>query len=182
MQFDQLKRREFITLLGGAAVASCLARPPAAGAQQADRTRRIGVFMSTRADDPESLARVAALLQGLQEVGWSVGRNVRIDYRWGGGGAEGGLKTAGELVALMPDVIVAYGTSSVAPLLRVTRTQPIVFVGVIDPVAQGFVSNLARPGGQITGFGLLELSMGGKLLELLCRDQSLTCFVFFIRL
>jgi putative ABC transport system substrate-binding protein len=157
-----MKRREFITLLGGAA-----AWPFAARAQQGERMRRIGVFMSTRGDDPEGLARVAALLQGLQEGGWSVGRNIRIEYRWGRGGAEANLKTAGELVALAPHLIVAYGTSTVAPLLRLTRSLPIVLVGVIDPVGAGFVASLACPGGNATGFSSFEYGMSGKWLELL---------------
>jgi putative ABC transport system substrate-binding protein len=155
-------RREFITLLGGAAVAW----PLAARAQQADRVRRVGVLMSLAADDPEGQARLTAFLQGLQELGWTDGRNVRIDYRWAGADADRSRRYAVELVALAPDVILANGSQSVAALQQTTRTVPIVFAIVIDPVGAGFVASLARPGGNATGFTLFEYSLSGKWLEL----------------
>jgi ABC-type uncharacterized transport system substrate-binding protein len=134
MQFDQLKRREFITLLGGAA-----AWPIAARAQQADRVRHIGVLMSTAANDPLGQARIAAFLHGLQQLGWTHGRNVRIDTRWGGGNADDIRKYAAELVGIAPDVILAsLGGSVAGPLLQVTRTV-LVFTSTPDPVGAGFV-------------------------------------------
>ncbi|OLB78948.1 MAG: hypothetical protein AUI16_02490 [Alphaproteobacteria bacterium 13_2_20CM_2_64_7] len=158
-----MKRREFITLLGSAA-----AWPFAARAQQPDRMRRIGVLTSgAAADDPDGRARSAAFLQGLQQFGWTDGRNIRIDYRWGAGDADNMRKYAAELVALAPDVILASGTATVAPLLQETRTVPIVFVQVTDPVGAGFVDSLARPGGNATGFTLFEYAISGKWLELL---------------
>src|SRR5229473_1974619 len=164
MQFDQMKRREFITLLGGAAAAW----PLVARAQQPDRMRRIGVLMNLAADDPEAPARVAAFLQGLQELGWTVGRNVRIEYRWGAGDAELFRRYASELVALAPDVILAGGGAVVPSLLQATRTVPIVFTGTPDPVGAGFVESLARPGGNVTGFTpFLEFGISAKWLELL---------------
>jgi ABC-type uncharacterized transport system substrate-binding protein len=158
-----VNRRSFITLIGGAAVAW----PPAARAQQPERMRRIGVLMSTVADDTEGRARIAALLGGLRELGWIDGRNVRIDTRWPKGSAEEVLKYAAELVALAPDVILASGGSVVGPLQKVSRTVPIVFVVVADPVGAGYVASLARPGGNTTGFSLIEFGVSGKLLELL---------------
>ena len=159
----RMKRREFITLLGSAA-----AWPFAARAQQPDRMRRIGVLTSgAAADDPDGRARSAAFLQGLQQFGWTDGRNIRIDYRWGAGDADNMRKYAAELVALAPDVILASGTATVAPLLQETRTVPIVFVQVTDPVGAGFVDSLARPGGNATGFTLFEYAISGKWLELL---------------
>jgi putative ABC transport system substrate-binding protein len=157
-----IRRREFTVALGGAAT-----WPLAARAQQGDRVRRIGVLIPAAADDPESLARVGAFLQGLQELGWTDGRNVRIEYRWGSGNAERIRKFAAELVALAPDVILANGTSAMGPLQQETRNVPIVFVNVADPVSSGFVASLARPGGNATGFSAVEYSFGGKLLELL---------------
>jgi putative tryptophan/tyrosine transport system substrate-binding protein len=148
MQFDQLKRREFITLLGGAVAAW----PLAARAQQRERMRRIGVLMTLGADDAEGQARLAAFLQGLQEAGWAVGRNVRIDLRWGGNDTERSRTPAAELVALTPDVILASGIPAVVPLLQATRTVPIVFAQAVDPVGAGVVASLARPGGNATGF------------------------------
>ncbi len=158
-----MRRREFITLLGGAAAAW----PLAARAQQAERMRRIGVLTAGAADDPDVQARIAAFLQALQQLGWTDGRNVRIDYRWGAGNADNIRKYAAELVALAPDVILATGTATMAPLLQATRTVPIVFVSVADPVGAGFVDSLARPGGNATGFMQFEYSLSGKWLELL---------------
>jgi len=157
-----MQRREFITLLGGAAVAW----PRAARAQQADRMRRVGVLVSRIADDPEEQARLAAFVQGLQELGWTEGRNVRIDYRWAAGDADRSRTYAAELVALAPDVIVAAGSQSVAALEQTTRTVPIVFASVVDPVGAGYVTRLARPGGNATGFTAFEYSLSGKWLEL----------------
>ena len=157
-----MRRREFILALGGAAVAW-----PLAARAQPERMRRIGVLMNLAADDPESSARLTAFLQGLQQLGWTDGRNVRIDTRWAAGDADRYRKSATELVALMPDVILATGTSAVAPLQQATRTVPIVFVQVIDPVGAGLVASLARPGGNATGFTLFEYGMSGKWLELL---------------
>jgi putative ABC transport system substrate-binding protein len=158
-----MKRRQFITLLGGVAAAW----PLAARAQQPERMRRIGVLMHLAADDPEGQARIGAFLQGLQEWGWAVGRNVRIEYRWAAGDAERIRKYAEELVALVPDVILAAGGAVVAPLLQATSTVPIVFAQTPDPVGAGFVANLARPGGNATGFTIYEYGLSGKWLELL---------------
>jgi putative ABC transport system substrate-binding protein len=158
-----MKRREFIALLGGATATW----PHAARAQQRERMRRIGVLSTLPADDPEATARTAAFLQTLQELGWTDGRNVRIDIRWGAGDPERIRKYVAELVALKPDVILATGASTVGPLQRATRTVPIVFVQVTDPVGAGLVESLARPGGNATGFALFEYSTSGKWLELL---------------
>jgi putative ABC transport system substrate-binding protein len=158
-----MQRREFITLLGGAVVAW----PRAARAQQADRMRRVGVLESRAADDREGQARLAVFLQGLQELGWTDGRNVRIDYRWAAADADRYRTYAAELVALSPDVILSSASASVAALLQTTRTVPIVFVNVIDPVGAGYVARLARPGGNATGFTPFEYSLSGKWLELL---------------
>jgi putative ABC transport system substrate-binding protein len=157
-----MKRRAFITLLGGAA-----AWPLAARAQQREQMRRIGVLMNLSSDDAEGQARNTAFLQGLQELGWTVGRNVQIDYRWGAGDADRIRKFAAELIALAPDVILSAGSPSVAALQQATRTVPIVFATVVDPVSSGFVDTLARPGGNITGFTLFEYSISGKWLQLL---------------
>jgi ABC-type uncharacterized transport system substrate-binding protein len=162
-----VKRRAFVTLLGGAAAVPSLLWPLAARAQQGERMRRIGVLSNLASDDQEGQTRNAAFLQGLQELGWTVGRNVRIDYRWGLGNAELYRKHAADLVALAPDVILTNGTSTVGPVLQTTRTVPIVFVNVTDPVAGGFVESLARPGGNATGFASAEYGMAGKWLELL---------------
>ena len=162
-----MKRREFITLVGGAAAVSSLHWPLAARGQQGERVRRLGVLINMAADDPEGHARITAFAQGLQEAGWTTGRNVRIDYRWGGGGADAMAKYAAELVALAPDVILAATSSSVAALQRIAGTIPIVFVQVIDPVSAGFVASLARPGGNATGFTIIEFGFSGKWLELL---------------
>jgi putative tryptophan/tyrosine transport system substrate-binding protein len=158
-----MKRREFITLLGGAAAAWPLA---ASRAQQPEQMRRIGVATGTAADDPDGQARLRGFLQGLKQSGWTEGRNVRIDARWGAGDADL-YRNAAELIALAPDVILASGDSTVGPLLRATRTVPIVFAQVADPVGGGFVDSLARPGGNATGFMNFEYSLGGKWLELL---------------
>jgi putative ABC transport system substrate-binding protein len=158
-----IRRRQFITLLGGAAVAW----PLAARAQQRERMRRIGVFAALPADDPEWQARLAAFLQGLQELGWVVGRNVRIEYRLGAGDGDQLRQRALDLVALAPDVILANGTSAVEPLQRATRTLPIIFVQVSDPVGAGYVASLARPGGNTTGFTQFEYGMSGKWLQML---------------
>jgi putative ABC transport system substrate-binding protein len=159
-----MRRRDFIALTGGAAVLA----PLAALAQQADRMRRIGVLMGTAADDPESQARTAAFAQGLAQLGWADGRNVRIDTRWATTNSDDIRRHAAELAALAPDVILsATGTATIAPLLQATRTVPIVFVLVIDPVGAGFVASLAQPGGNATGFTLFEYGMSGKWLELL---------------
>jgi putative ABC transport system substrate-binding protein len=158
-----IRRREFITLLGGAAAAW----PIAARGQQGERVRRVGVLMPLAADDPEGQVRLQALAQGLQEFGWTIGRNVRLETRWSGGNADDTRKYAAELAALAPDIILANGTPAVAPLLQVTRTVPIVFVVVADPVGAGFVDSLARPGGNATGFFVFEFGISGKWLELL---------------
>jgi putative ABC transport system substrate-binding protein len=158
-----MQRREFITLLGGAAVAW----PRVARAEQADRMRRVGVLEARTADDREAQARLAAFLQGLQELGWTDGRNVRIDYRWAAADADRSRTYAAELVAVAPDVILAAGSLSVAALQQTSRTVPIVFVNIIDPVGAGFVARLARPGGNTTGFTSFEYSLSGKWLELL---------------
>jgi putative tryptophan/tyrosine transport system substrate-binding protein len=157
-----ITRREFITLLGGAA-----AWPLAVHAQQPRRVRRIGVLMYTAADDSQGQAWVAAFAQGLQQLGWEVGGNVRIDYRWGAGDTERFRRYAGELVALAPDVIVATAGSIVGALQQASRTVPIVFVTTIDPVGSGFVASLARPGGNANGFTAFEFSLSAKLLEML---------------
>src|SRR6266542_3297348 len=161
MRFNLLKRREFITLLGGAA-----AWPLSARAQQGERMRRVGVLLPAAADDAEFQAWVGAFLQGLGQLGWTIGRNVRIDIRWATANADGIRRHAAELAALAPDVILAHGASTVGPLLQATRTVPIVFPAAVDPVAAGFVDSLARPGGNVTGFMTVEYSMGGKRLEL----------------
>ena len=155
-------RRKFIALIGGAA-----AWPLAARAQQGEPMRRIGALMSTAADDPEGQARIAAFQQGVQQFGWTIGRNVRIDSRWPVGDSERTRRYAAELVALAPDVILAVSSATTEPLLHATRTVPIVFVQVAEPVGAGFVETLARPGGNATGFMLYEYGISGKWLELL---------------
>ena len=163
MQFDSLNRRAFV----GAALIAPLVWPRAAPAQQGERARRIGVHMGSAAEDPEGQARVAAFTQGLQETGWSVGRNLRIETRWGTGKRDDIRRYAAELVALAPEVILAVGSAVVAPLLEETHTVPVVFVIVPDPVGAGFVASLARPGANATGFLSFEYSLGAKWLELL---------------
>ena len=160
-----MRRRDFITLIGGAATAW----PLTARAQQGERMRRIGVLTNLVADDPEAQARVGAFLQGLQELGWAVGRNMRIEYRWGAGDADRTRGYAAELVALAPDVILTSGASALAPLLQATRSVPVVFAQVPDPVGAGFVNSLARPGGNTTGFITYEYGLSGKWLELLTQ-------------
>jgi len=159
-----MRRRDFITLLGGAAAVW----PLAVRAQQAgERMRRIGVLTTLAADDEEAMARLAAFLQALQQLGWTGNRNVHIDYRWGAGEPERIRRHAAELAALAPEVILANGTAGVGPLLQATRTVPIVFVQVSDPVGAGYIASLARPGGNATGFTLFEYGTSGKWLELL---------------
>jgi ABC-type uncharacterized transport system substrate-binding protein len=158
-----MRRRQVIGLLGGAAVVW----PLAAYAQQSDRVRRIGVLQAVGANDPEGPIRMAGFLQGLQQLGWADGRNVRIDVRWASGDADLYRKYAAELIALSPDVILATASPTVAALQAATRTVPIVFAHAVDPVGAGFVDSLARPGGNATGFTLFEYSMSAKWLELL---------------
>ena len=158
-----MRRREFITLLGGAAATW----PLAAYAQQPDGVRRIGVLMPLAATDPSMKRQVAAFVRQLQELGWAEGRNLQIDYRWAAGDAERMQVFAKELVALQPHVILARSTPVTAALLKQTRTIPIVFTVVSDPVGEHFVESLARPGGNVTGFTNVESSLTGKWLELL---------------
>ena len=158
-----MRRREFITLIGGAAAAW----PVAVRAQQPERMRRIGILLPATADDAEFQAWVGSFLQTLQQSGWTIGRNVQIDTRWATANAAAIRRHAAELVALSPDVILAHGTMSVGPSLEATHTVPIVFPVAADPVGAGFVNNLARPGGNATGFMNFEYGMGGKWLELL---------------
>jgi len=157
-----LRRRQFLTLLGGAA-----AWPLTARARQGDGMRRIGVLMNRAADDREGQARLVAFQQALQQLGWSEGRNMRMDTRWGENDIDRARRYAAELVALAPDVILASGSVSVSALQHVTRTLPIVFAAVGDPVGIGLVDSLARPGGNVTGFMNFEYSLSGKWLELL---------------
>src|SRR6516165_7481677 len=156
-----MQRRDFIKIVAG----SVVAWPLAARAQQPQR--RIGVLMQTAADDPEGQARIAAFHQGLQELGWTLGRNARVDVRWGAFDADSSRHYATELLALAPEVIVASASAAMGALQQMRTTVPIVFVGVIDPVGAGFVKSLARPGGNITGFTNFEYSLSGKWLELL---------------
>jgi putative ABC transport system substrate-binding protein len=158
-----MKRRDFIKTISGAVAAW----PIAGRAQQPERVRRIGVLMPGLAADPENQNRIAAFQQGLRELGWIDGRNVRIDYRWGGGDADRIRSSAVELVALAPDVIFATASSIMGVLLQATRTVPIVFANNVDPVGAGYVDSLARPGGNVTGFLLFEYNIAGKWLELL---------------
>jgi putative tryptophan/tyrosine transport system substrate-binding protein len=157
-----MRRREFISLVGGAA-----AWPITAHAQQPERPRRIGVLMTGLESDPGGQARIAAFLQGMQQMGWTDRRNIRFDIRWAGGDNAKMRTNAAELVALAPDLIVAAGSASMGPLMQISGTVPIVFVIVPDPVGAGYVSNLARPGGNATGFSLFEYGIGGKWLDVL---------------
>jgi putative ABC transport system substrate-binding protein len=157
-----MKRREFITLLGGAA-----AWPLAARSQQPEQLRLIGVLMNRAADDADGRARLASFQQAMKDLGWSEGRNIRIDIRWGENDVNRTGKYAAELVALAPDIVLATGTVSVAAMQHVTRTLPVVFAGVADPVGAGLVDTLARPGGNVTGFMNFEYNLSGKWLETL---------------
>ena len=157
-----MRRREFITFVGGAAAWPVMAR-----AQQPDRMRRVGVLLPAAADDSEFQARVGAFLQALALLGWTIGRNVRIDIRWATAGPTDIRRHAADLAALAPDVILAHGASTVGVLLQATRTVPVVFPVVADPVGAGFVESVARPGGNATGFMTAEFSIGAKRLELL---------------
>ena len=158
-----MRRRDFIKVIVGSAATW----PLAARAQQGEHMRRIGVLMNGAADDPEGQARIAAFHQGLQELGWTLGRNARIDARWGAVDADSSRRYAAELVGLAPDVILASASAAVAALQQTTRTIPIVFASVADPVGAGFVETLAHPGGNITGFSTFEYTLSGKWLELL---------------
>jgi putative ABC transport system substrate-binding protein len=171
-----MRRREFITLLGGAAVTW----PLTARAQQGERMRRIGVLLPTAADDAVYQTRMSAFLGGLQQLGWTDGRNVRIDTRWAAGDADL-RKYAGELIALGPDVVMAFTSAAVPPLQQVTRAIPIVFAIVADPVGAGYVESLARPGGNVTGFTSFEYALGGKWLELLKEIAPRTARVAVLR-
>src|SRR5262245_14766418 len=158
-----VKRRDFIALIGGAAVGW----PLAARAQQSDRTRRIGVLIQVAEGDPQARIEVAAFLRKLQKLGWSEGRNLQIDIRWGGGDADRIRKYAAEVVALAPEVVLAPGGTVVGALLQERRSVPIVFVNVTDPVGRGYIASLAQPEGNATGFTSFEFEMGGKWLEVL---------------
>jgi putative tryptophan/tyrosine transport system substrate-binding protein len=159
-----MKRRDFITLLGGGAAAW----PLAARAQQPDQVRRIGVLMSVPENDPEAQAWLGMFSEGLQQLGWTAGRNIRLDYRWAAPfDAESRQRVGKELVALQPELILTQNTVSTASILQETRSIPIIFANVVDPIGSGFVASLARPGGNVTGFTLVESSIVGKWLELL---------------
>ena len=158
-----MRRREFVALLGGTAAAW----PLKARAQKGEKVRRIAILLPATSDDPEFQARVGALLQGLQQFGWSIGRNVRIDTRWATANVNEIRKHAADLALLAPDIIVAHGTSTVRPMLQATHTVPIVFPVAADPVGAGLVDSLARPGGNVTGFMVNDYSISGKWLELL---------------
>src|SRR5262245_33379719 len=162
MHFRRWKRRGFITALVGAA-----AWPLAVRAQQPERMRRVGVFMPGIANNPQIQARDAAFLEQLRQLGWAVGRNVVVDYRWSAGIPDETRKYAAELGALAPDVILAGGSATVGPLLPATRSEPIIFAIVPDPIGLGFVDSLAKPGGNATGFMTVEPSISAKWLELL---------------
>src|SRR5712691_355633 len=158
MPTNQWKRRDFITLLGGAAAAWPLAAR-AAVAQPSERTRRIAMLSGFAATDPEAQARVAALHEGLKELGWAEGRNIRIEFRWGTGEADQMRALAKELIDLKPDLIIGTATPAVTALVQETKTIPILFVNIVDPLGRGFISNTARPGGNVTGFLNFEFSM-----------------------
>src|SRR5262249_24001906 len=161
---EAMRRRDFIKVIGGAAATW----PVAAPAQQPERMRRIGVLQGGQdTDDPRSQPNITAFLQALQQLGWTDGRNVRIDYRWPAGDPDKARKYAAELVALAPDVILTVSSTSLAPLLQATRTVPIVLVGLVDPVGSGFVNSLSRPRGNATGFMLSDYDLSAKWLELL---------------
>jgi putative ABC transport system substrate-binding protein len=158
-----LRRREFIALLGGAAAAG----PLAARAQQADRIRRVGMLMNGAATETAPLSYVATFVQRLRQLGWTEGQNLRIDVRWNAGDAELARTYAAQLIGLMPDVILVASTTNLTVMRQATNTVPVVFLSVSDPVAQGFVPSLTHPGGNLTGFGSFEFSIGGKWLDLL---------------
>jgi putative tryptophan/tyrosine transport system substrate-binding protein len=160
-----MKRREFITLVGG--VAAWLLAPDGAIAQPLDRIRRIALLSGLAATDPESQARVSALQEGLKELGWTEGHNLSIDFRWGTGEREQMRAFARELIEHKPDLILGMTTPAVTALVEETKTIPILFVNIVDPFGRGFISNMARPGGKVTGFLNFEFSMGGKWLETL---------------
>src|SRR6476659_8089221 len=160
---SHIERRKFLAALGGAAIAW----PLAARAQQPERLRRVGILMNRAADNPEGQDRLAAFHQGLQELGWGVGRNVRIETRWSEDKADQSLKHAAGLIALSPDIILASGTLAVTALQNISRTLPIVFAAVADPVGAGIVDSLAHPGGNATGFMIYEYNLGAKWMELL---------------
>ena len=164
---QHIRRREFITLLGGAAAMSSSLWPLAARAQQPNRMRSIGVLFALAEDDPENKARLAAFRQGLERLGWSEGRNVRIDYRFASASAERAQVLAKELVALQPDVILVQTTPFAGMMQRESRAIPIVFLGVSDPIDSGFIASLARPGGNLTGLLQYEESITGKWLAML---------------
>jgi putative ABC transport system substrate-binding protein len=171
-----MRRRQFISLLGGATIAW----PLAARAQQGERMRRIGVLLPAAADDGVYQSRMAAFLRGLQQLGWVDGANVRIDTRWAAGDADR-RKYAGELVALGPDVVMAFTSAAVPPLQQLSRAIPIVFAVVADPVGAGFVESLARPSGNVTGFTTFEYALGAKWLELLKEIAPRTARVAVLR-
>jgi putative ABC transport system substrate-binding protein len=173
-----MQRREFITLVGGASAVW----PLAARAQQRARVRRVGLILSSlAADDPEGQARITAFVQGLEKLGWTDGRNLRIDYRWGLGDSDQLRRSAAELVAFAPDVILAGGTPALVALQQASGTLPIVFANVTDPVALGLVTSLARPGGNATGFMNVEFGLSGKLLELLKQIAPMVTRVAVLR-
>ena len=171
-----MRRRKFITLIGGAAM-----WPLATRAQQSERVRRIGVLLQAVKSDPESQIRIKAFVKGLEQFGWTEGRNLQLDYRWAGGNSDDIRKHAADLVALAPDVLVAAGSATVGALQQSTRTVPIVFATVGDPVGAGFVESLARPGGNITGFAIFEYAIGAKWLELLREISPRTTRVAVLR-
>jgi putative tryptophan/tyrosine transport system substrate-binding protein len=175
MSIRGMKRRTFIGALGGAA-----AWPVVARGQQSERVRRVGVLMALGADDPESKARVTAFVQGLAQLGWIIGQNVQVDYRWALN-FDDVHRYVAELVALAPDVILTHSSATVAPLLQATRTVPIVFTLVADPVGAGYVDSLAHPGGNATGFTIHEYAIGAKWLELLKQIAPTVTRVAVIR-
>jgi putative ABC transport system substrate-binding protein len=172
-----MKRREFITILGGAAASW----PLTVRAQQTEQLRRIGVLMNRAVDDPDGQARLAGFQQALQQLGWSDGNNVRVDTRWGEDDVGLSRTYAAELVAFAPDVVMTAGAPGMAALQRISRTLPIVFVAIVDPVGAGFAESLARPGGNATGFMTYEYSLGGKWLELLKQIAPSVTRVAFLR-
>jgi putative ABC transport system substrate-binding protein len=177
MQFGHLNRRDFISLISGAAATW----PVVAGAQQAARMRRIGALMGWPENDPEAQAALAAFVQGLQLLGWADGRNVQIDTRWSTpADAESMQRFAKELIALQPDLILSHTTPTTATLLQQTRTIPVIFTVVADPVGSGFVASLPRPGGNVTGFMIIEGSLGGKWVGAAQRDRAARCQNRFI--